>query len=138
MERRSFLLAMDALNDAAGEEVVEYGGIIEVIDYKQEFVRDNDYDIVMCVQDDNPVKEELWVQGIWGKALNDILLRTDLIPDDEDTIQCVMMHELIHYIGATNEDHAKDSNDLFHSHFTSSCVPSYSSYDRMIIRSMLR
>ena len=132
------MLAMDALNDAAGEEIVEYGGIIEVRDYKQEFVRDNDYDIVLCVQDDNPVIEERWVQGIWGKALNDILLRTDLIPDDEDAVQCVMMHELIHYIGATNEDHATDPSDLFHPHFPFPCVPSYSSYDRMIIRSMLR
>lgn len=118
--------ALDNVNDVLGEEAYTIGTISD-IDYDGTFD-----DMVVCTGGE-------WIdrwpalEGFVGrKTGTNIFIRTDRELSYEGMLH-IMMHEMIHLIGAPDEEHSDDPLDVFFGSWTDDKVVEYSEYDRAIM-----
>lgn len=136
IEHRVIERSVETLNDVVGEEIVGILGDIRVENYDQQFHEYDTTDIVMCLHMENPTEQWPWLEGTVGYTFFDIILRTDLVRDNNN-LQVTMMHELMHYIGIGSELHSDNPDDIFYWGWNPGLEPVYTAHDIELIRSAI-
>ena len=127
-EREAIETAVDALNEAAGEEIVFIAG--ETDDIGDNTGSDaDDMDIVVKATD---ATEYPWLAPRVGSEwLRDIYISVQSL--SPENLQQIMMHELMHYIGIPDDVHSQNPADIFYTYFRPQTSPSYTPADIALI-----
>jgi hypothetical protein len=113
-----------------GSESVDYEAVAEI----------GGGHLVMCISDDDTASRFDYGDHIGWYHSGDIAVRSDLTTEEFgfEAFQRVIMHELIHLMGAGNDEHSDDVEDVFYSplHFVlkEGCSVEYTDSDKEIIR----
>lgn len=134
-ERVAAIESFKAMNEVLGYEHAVIVGSAEV-DYELESELGGNR-VVMCVPDEQTAElfdgteDSGWYQPDGGLAV-----RSDKTTDRYGvwSFQRVLMHELIHLIGANNSEHSDNPNDIFYEFFIPIESIEYTDADKKIIQ----
>jgi hypothetical protein len=139
-ERWAAMKAFETLNVVLGyEHAVIIGS--ESVDYEAVAEIGGGH-LVMCISDDMIAAGFDYGDHVGWYHAGDIVVRSDLTTEEFgiEAFQRVMMHELIHLMGAGNDEHSDDVEDVFYSplHFVigleDDISTEYTDADKEIIR----
>jgi hypothetical protein len=139
-ERWAAMKTFEALNVVLGYEHAVITGS-KSVDYETVSEIGGGH-IVMCISDDDTASRFDYGDHIGWYHSGDIAVRSDLTTEEFglEAFQRVMMHELIHLMGAGNDEHSDDVEDVFYSplHFVigleDDISTEYTDADKEIIR----
>jgi hypothetical protein len=141
-EIHTIFRAVDKINEVLGYEEVAVVGS-KKIDYVIEANETNGVSVFMCISSISDgahfPKFDVSVGRNWR---DDIYVRSDITTYGDYGIrgfESVAMHELMHFIGVSSDEHTDDPNDVISKYFNPSTMPiEYSDTDKELIKKYSR
>jgi len=120
--------AVEKINDGAGEDFFAISEVVE-IDYDAPLGR-----VFICTSDTEATLARWpFLEGKVGRRSGDsIIIRTDLMNSHD--VESTTMHELIHKLGASNDEHSANGSDVFCGHWVPNSALELSEVDLEIIK----
>lgn len=134
--------AVDKLNAVVGYDELVIIGTVKV-DYAVESSDWNDQSVIMCI--DESIDGEKYFPKFNISAgrtwYDDIFIRSDWTTYGEYGLRgfkSVVMHELMHFVGVSGDDHTDDAEDVICKYISDTLPIEYSDHDKALLRQYSR
>ncbi len=133
-EKCATIEAFNELNEVLGYEHAVVIGSEEI-----DFERISDYNehVVVCIQDEQQAKEANIPSSAGWYNSGDVYVRSDKTTNRYgiELFQKVVMHELIHFLGAKPSEHLEGEEDIFNAKYNADIQSvEYTESDKQIIK----